>query len=225
MNSIPVSTIELHPEGQPNASVSWMHGLGADGNDFVPIVPELRLPASLKIRFVFPNAPVQPVTLNGGTPMRAWYDIVDLTFDRRADETGVRASQQKILALIEREHARGIAYERIVLAGFSQGGVIALQTGLRHPQKLGGVIALSTYLACADTLAAEATTANKGTRVLMVHGTRDAVIPLAVAQRSQETLTAHGYNVSWKTYPMEHSVCAEEVGDISKYLREVLTEP
>lgn len=222
MNCIPVSTIELHPEGEANAAVIWMHGLGADGNDFVPIVPELRLPEALKIRFIFPNAPVQPVTLNAGVRMRAWYDISSLDFDRRADEAGIRASQQKILALIEREHARGLAYARIVLAGFSQGGVIALQTGLRCGHKLGGVIALSTYLACGDTLHSEGTPANKDTRVLMIHGTRDGVIPVSVAQRSHEALVSAGYNVLWKTYPMEHSVCAEEVGDIARFLREVL---
>jgi phospholipase/carboxylesterase len=223
MNSLPVSTIELHPQGDADATVIWMHGLGADGNDFVPIVPELRLPDALKVRFIFPNAPVQPVTINGGAAMRAWYDISSPDFERRADEAGVRASQSKIAALIEREHARGIAYERIVLAGFSQGGVIALQTGLRFPHRLGGVMALSTYLACGDTLASEGTKANKDTRVLMIHGARDGVIPLSVAQKSQAALSAAGYTVQWKTYPMEHSVCAEEVGDIARFLRDVLS--
>jgi phospholipase/carboxylesterase len=222
MNAIPVSTIELNPEGEANAAVIWLHGLGADGNDFVPIVPELRLPATLKIRFVFPNAPVQPVTLNGGASMRAWYDIVSLDFKNRGDEKGIRASQAMIDTLIAREHARGLAHARIVLAGFSQGGVIALQTGLRHAQKLGGVIALSTYLSCQDSLTAEATSANQSTKILMVHGMRDAVIPVSVAEQSQQVLKAAGYDVQWKTYPMEHSVCAEEVGDIARFLREVL---
>jgi phospholipase/carboxylesterase len=222
MNSIPVSTIELHPAGEANATVIWMHGLGADGNDFVPIVPELRLPDSLKVRFIFPNATERPVTINGGATMRAWYDIASADFGKRADEAGVRQSQGQISQLIAREIARGIPAKRIVLAGFSQGGVIALQTGLRHAERLGGVMALSTYLACADSLAAEGTAANKDIPILMVHGTRDGVIALKVAEDSHAKLTAEGYKVDWKTYPMEHSVCAEEVGVIAKFLRDVL---
>ncbi len=220
--NLPLSTIELNPEGVANASVIWMHGLGADGNDFVSLVPELRLPSALKIRFIFPNARMQPVTLNGGATMRAWYDIATLDFDRRADEAGVRASQAMILQLIARENARGIATHRIVLAGFSQGGVIALQTALRHAEQLAGVLALSTYLSCQDSLASEGTAANKATPILMIHGTRDGVIPVAIAEKSKATLTSAGYAVSWKTYPMEHSVCAEEVGDIARFLRERL---
>jgi phospholipase/carboxylesterase len=222
MNSIPVSTIELHPAGEANATVIWMHGLGADGNDFVPIVPELRLPASLAVRFIFPNATERPVTINGGATMRAWYDIANTDFGKRADEAGVRRSQGQISQLIAREIARGIPAKRIVLAGFSQGGVIALQTGLRHTERLGGIMALSTYLACGDSLAAEGAVANKDIPILMVHGTRDGVIGLKVAEDSHATLKQAGYKVDWKTYPMEHSVCAEEVGVIAKFLREVL---
>ncbi len=219
MNSIPVSTIELHPEGEATATVIWMHGLGADGNDFVPIVPELKLPAALKVRFIFPNAQMRAVTINGGAVMRAWYDIASVDFERRADEAGVRQSAAQIDQLIVREIARGIPAKRIVLAGFSQGGVIALQAGLRYPERLGGIMALSTYLACGDTLATEGAAANKDIPIMMVHGTRDGVIALKVAEGSHQKLRDAGYHVDWKTYPMEHSVCAEEVGEIAKFLR------
>ncbi len=223
MNTLPLSTIELHPEGEATATVIWMHGLGADGNDFVPIVPELRLPAALKVRFIFPNGPMRPVTINGGATMRAWYDIASADFERRADEAGVRDSQQRINQLIAREVERGIAHKRIVLAGFSQGGVVALQTGLRHPQRLGGIMALSTYLALGDSLNKEASAANKDIPIFMAHGTRDGVIAMSIAEKSRHTLTAAGYKVQWQSYPMEHSVSAEEVGAIAKFLRDVLT--
>jgi phospholipase/carboxylesterase len=215
----PLTTIELNPVGQPKASVIWMHGLGADANDFVPVVPELRLPDSLTIRYVFPNAPKQAVTINGGAVMQAWYDITGNDLARRTDENGVRASQALIGQLIEREHALGVPYERIFLAGFSQGGVIALQTGLRYPKKLGGILALSTYLACVETLASEGTAANKATKILMVHGTGDQVIALDRAEKSRELLQQNGYAVQWQTYPMQHSVCAEEIGLISRFFK------
>jgi phospholipase/carboxylesterase len=223
MNSIPLSTIELHPAGEANATVIWMHGLGADGNDFVPIVPELRLPAALKVRFVFPNALERPVTVNGGANMRAWYDIAEMgNIERKPDEASIRDSQMRINKLIEREIARGIPAKRIVLAGFSQGGVIALQTGLRYGERLGGILALSTYLALGETLNKEGSVANKDIPIFMAHGIRDAVIGLPIAEKSKHTLTAAGYKVQWQTYPMEHSVSAEEVGAITKFLREVL---
>jgi phospholipase/carboxylesterase len=222
MNTLPLSTIELHPEGEANACVIWMHGLGADGNDFVPIVPELRLPAAIKARFIFPNALVRPVTVNGGASMRAWYDIALLNdLERKPDEASIRDSQKRIEQLIAREIARGIPAKKIVLAGFSQGGVVALQTGLRFGQRLGGIMALSTYLALGDSLDKEGSAANKDIPIFMAHGTRDGVIALALAEKSKHALDAAGYKVQWQTYPMEHSVSAEEVGAIAKFLREV----
>ncbi len=223
MNTLPLSTIELHPEGEANACVIWMHGLGADGNDFVPIVPELRLPSTIKARFIFPNALVRPVTINGGASMRAWYDIAEMgNVERKPDEANIRDSQARVEKLIAREMARGISAKKIVLAGFSQGGVIALQTGLRYGERLGGIMALSTYLALGETLNKEGSIANKDIPIFMAHGIRDAVIGLPIAEKSKHTLTAAGYKVQWQTYPMEHSVSAEEVGAIAKFLRDVL---
>ncbi len=191
-----------------------MHGLGADGNDFVPIVNELELGGTPAIRFVFPHAPMRPVTINNGFVMRAWYDVSfgDLEGQsRRADEKGVRESQAQITALIEREAKRGVAAEHLVLAGFSQGGAIALQTGLRHPQKLAGVMALSTYLPLADSLLQEAAPANKATPIFMAHGTYDPLVPLMMGAGSMTLLTGLGYAVEWRQYPMPHSVCPEEI--------------
>ena len=215
-----LDAIEIETAKNPTASVIWMHGLGADGNDFAPIIPALQLPKSA-IRFVFPHAPVQPVTINGGMRMRAWYDISDGTI-RREDEGGVRASQKLIEALIAREKERGTAAERLVLAGFSQGGAIALQTGLRHPQRIAGVMALSTYLPIADKFAAEASAQNRDTPIFMAHGSYDPVIPLTRAEQSRGILQSLGYAVEWREYPMPHSVCPEEVVDISSWLRKVL---
>jgi len=220
-----LETIEIETAPNPTAAVIWMHGLGADGNDFAPIVPELRIANAPAIRFVFPHAPMMPVTINNGYVMRAWYDVSfgDLEGKtRQADEKGVRASQAAIEQLIARETARGIAAEKIVVAGFSQGGAIALQTGLRHTDKLAGIMALSTYLPLAQTLAAEAAPANRSIPVFYAHGTHDAVIPMAMAQASRETLQAAGYTVEWHDYPMQHSVCIEEIGDISRWLSHVL---
>jgi phospholipase/carboxylesterase len=199
-----------------------MHGLGADGNDFVPLVPELGLPRAHGVRFVFPNAPTMPVTINGGYVMRAWYDIASAEIDKRADEAGVRRSQAAIAELIAGQTANGVAPDRIVLAGFSQGGVIALQTGLRYPHRLAGVIALSTYLACGGTLGAEASTANRDLPVFMAHGAMDPVIPLSLAKLSKAQLETHGYKIEWHEYGMPHSVCAEEVEAISVFLKRVL---
>lgn len=215
--------ITLDPPSPATACVIWMHGLGADGNDFVPIVPELNLPRDHGVRFVFPNAPTIPVTINGGYVMRAWYDIVSAELDKRADEAGVRRSQALIAELIAEQQRQGIAADRIVLAGFSQGGVIAVQTGLRHPERLAGIMALSTYLACADTLGAEATQANRDVPVFMVHGSVDPVIPVQLAKLSKARLETHGYRVEWHEYGMPHSVCAEEVSDISAWLKRVLS--
>jgi phospholipase/carboxylesterase len=220
-----LEAIEIETAPNPAAAVIWLHGLGADGNDFAPIVPELRLAGAPAIRFVFPHAPTMPVTINNGYVMRAWYDVSfgDLEgTTRRADEAGVRASQARVDQLIEREMARGIAARQIVVAGFSQGGAIALQTGLRHPQRIAGIMALSTYLPLADRLEAEAAAANRDVPIFYAHGTHDPVIPLAMATASHEKLVASGYAVEWHEYPMQHSVCGEEVAAISTWLTRVL---
>jgi len=220
-----LETIEIETGKNPSASVIWMHGLGADGNDFAPIVNELELDGTPAIRFVFPHAPMRPVTINNGYVMRAWYDVSfgDLEGKSRlADERGVRESQAQIAALIEREAKRGVAPENIVLAGFSQGGAIALQTGLRHPRKLADVMALSTYLPLADSLPQEAAPANKATPIFMAHGTYDPVVPLMMGAGSMTLLTGLGYAVAWRQYPMPHSVCPEEIQDIGAWLRRVL---
>ena len=202
-----------------------MHGLGADGNDFAPIVPELELGGLPAIRFVFPHAPMRPVTINNGYVMRAWYDVSfgDLEGkSRKADETGVRESQAAIGALIARENGRGVASRKIIVAGFSQGGAVALQCGLRHPERLAGVMALSTYLPLADSLPAEAAAANRDVPVFFAHGTQDPVIPLAMATQSRDTLLRLGYAVEWHEYPMPHSVCVPEIADLSAWLRGAL---
>jgi phospholipase/carboxylesterase len=216
-----LEAIELETGPQPSASVLWLHGLGADGTDFVPVVDALDLPAR-PIRFVFPHAPMRAVTINQGYVMRAWYDIVSTDLERRADERGVRESQQLVEGLIERERGRGVAAERIVLAGFSQGGAIALQTGLRHAERLGGIMALSCYVPLAATVEAERTAASGAVPIFMAHGTHDPVIPLRLARESRDLLRAAGYDVSWHEYPMEHSVSPEEVEAIGAWLRRVL---
>ena len=214
----PLELVELATGPNPSGTVIWMHGLGADGWDFVPIVRELPLPDGLQLRFIFPHAPVRPVTINNGVSMRAWYDISQMDLARVPDEGGIRESQASIEQLLAREVARGVDASRIVLAGFSQGGVIALQTGLRHAQKLGGIVALSTYLALENSLDAEGAPANRRTPILMVHGNQDPVIPLELADASQRALVARGYDVEWQTYPMPHAVCAEEVEVIGDFL-------
>ena len=220
-----LETIEIVSAPNPTAAVIWLHGLGADGNDFAPIVPELRLDGAPAIRFIFPHAPMMPVTINNGHVMRAWYDVSfgDLEgATRRADEQGVRASQAAIEQLLARENARGVAAKNIVIAGFSQGGAIALQTGLRYPEPLAGIMALSTYLPLADSLATEAAAANKDVPIFYAHGTHDPVIALAMATASRDKLAKSGYAVAWHEYPMQHSVCAEEIAAISAWLQEVL---
>jgi phospholipase/carboxylesterase len=210
--------IELCTGPDPKGTVIWMHGLGADGWDFVTIVRELQLPEDLPLRFIFPHAPTRPVTINNGYVMRAWYDIAMMELQRLPDERGIRESQKQIEELLDREYSRGIASDKIVLAGFSQGGAIALQTGLRHAKPLGGILALSTYLTLGDSLAAEASPANKEIPILMVHGSEDPVVPMALAEQSRDTLKQHGYGVRWLDYPMPHSVCMEEVVAISEWL-------
>src|SRR6266853_5495600 len=215
-----LDAIEIETGKNPTASVIWLHGLGADGNDFAPIVPELRLPKA-GIRFVFPHAPVRPVTINAGMRMRAWYDIADGA-NRREDERGVRASQVLIEALIAREKERGTKAGRLVLAGFSQGGAIALHAGLRDPERIAGIMALSTYVPVGEKLSAEASTANRRVPIFMAHGTYDPVIPLDRAEQSRGLLESLGYAVEWREYGMPHSVCPEELADIGAWLGKVL---
>ena len=217
-----LEALEVETGPAPRAAVIWLHGLGADGHDFVPIVPELQLPASLPVRFVFPHAPRRPVSINGGAVMRAWYDIVEVGGAWREEAEGVRDAGRRVAALVEREMGRGIAADRLALAGFSQGGAIALHAGLRHPEALAGVLALSCALPLADTVAAEASPANRGVPILMAHGTQDPLIPLARARRSRDRLVELGYAVDWREYAMPHSVCVEEIGDIAAWLRRVL---
>jgi len=215
--STPLETIEVESAVTPDSAVIWLHGLGADGHDFEPVVPELRLPPALGVRFVFPHAPVRPVTLNMGMRMRAWYDIYQLGGGRE-DAEGIRASQALAEALIARERGRGIEPGRIVLAGFSQGGAIALHAGLRYAERLAGILALSTYLPLAGTLEGEASRANRTVPVFMAHGRFDEVIPIDRAQQSRARLEQAGYPVRWREYAMPHSVCGEEIADIAEWL-------
>jgi phospholipase/carboxylesterase len=213
-----LETLELETGPSPKAAVIWLHGLGADGHDFEPIVPELDLPDALAVRFVFPHAPMQPVTINGGMVMRAWYDVRHDAGARREDEPGVRASQQRIEALIAREKARGVPASRLVLAGFSQGGAMALHTGVRHGERLAGIMALSCFLPLADRVAAEGSATNRDVPIFLAHGTHDPVIPLARARQAHEALTRLGYPVEWHEYPMPHAVCDAEIRDIGAWL-------
>ncbi len=223
MTAASLETIQIETAPNPTASVIWMHGLGADGSDFVPIVRELDLSGCPPIRFVFPHAQTMPVTINGGYVMRSWYDILlgdDLV--KREDEAGLRKSQAAIEQLIDQEKARGIAAGRIVLAGFSQGCAMTLQTGLRHPEQLAGLLCLSGYLPLANALADEAHPTNRGTPIFMAHGRTDPVIPMDRAQRSRDLLQAQGYQVEWHEYMMQHAVCAEEIDDVSVWFKRVL---
>ena len=215
-----LQAIELTTGHNPVGTVIWMHGLGADGNDFVPVVKELGLPDSLPLRFIFPHAPMRPVTINAGYVMRAWYDIIEISsVERKVDEAGIRESQGAINAFIEREVTRGVAANHIVLAGFSQGGAIALQTALRHQQGLAGILALSTYLPLAASLEAEAGSANRAIPIFMAHGEQDTVIPISIAENSYKELGRHGYHVEWHEYPMPHSVSIEEITAIGVWLK------
>jgi phospholipase/carboxylesterase len=216
-----LEAVEIETAPSPRHAVLWMHGLGADGYDFVDIVPALGL-RDLPVRFVFPHAPMRPVTINRGMVMRAWYDVSNDVGVRREDETGVRASQAQLEALIAREKARGIPADRIVLAGFSQGGAMALHTGLRHPETLAGIMALSCFLPLAHLVAGEASAANRATPFFMAHGIQDPLIPLARARSARDALGALGYRVEWHEYPMPHSVSDAEVLDIAAWLGRVL---
>jgi phospholipase/carboxylesterase len=215
--------VELETGPQPAAAVLWLHGLGADGHDFVPIVPELGLAGA--VRFVFPHAPRRPVTINDGLVMRAWYDVLALEGPRREDEAGIRESARRVEALIARERERGIAPGRLVLAGFSQGGAMALQVGLRHPAPLGGLVALSAYLPLAGVVPAEASAAGRRARVFLAHGTGDPLIPLARARATRAALEALGCTVEYHEYPMAHAVCEAEIRQLGAWLADRLAGP
>lgn len=213
--------IEVETRAAPRYAVIWLHGLGADGSDFAPIVPQLRLDENIGVRFIFPHAPDMPVTCNGGYVMPAWYDIYSLEpASRRVDEAGVEHSREAIRRLIARENARGIPSERIFLAGFSQGGAIAYTTALTHPEALAGIIALSTYIPVPDLIAREMSVANRTIPILAAHGTEDDVVSPELGLKAREFLTAQGYGVEWHEYPMPHSVCLPEIADIGRWLRE-----
>jgi phospholipase/carboxylesterase len=214
--------VELESAPNPSAAVIWLHGLGADGHDFAGMVPELDLSNCPPIRFVFPHAPSMPVTVNGGYVMPAWYDILGPNLVSQQDAAGIQASARAIVALIAHEVARGIPAERIVLAGFSQGCAMALHTGLRLPQRLAGIMALSGYLPLADRLAAERHAANARTPVFMAHGTQDPVVALARGEASRDALATLGQPVQWHSYPMPHSLHPREIADISAFLAQVL---
>ena len=218
-----LETLERQSGPAPVASIIVLHGLGADGNDFVPIARELDLSAVGAVRFVFPHAPVRPVTLNGGMAMRAWYDILGADLARREDEPGLRASMAEVQALVDREAARGIPPARTVLMGFSQGCAMALLTGLRAPQRLAGVVGLSGYLPLAASTAAERSAANAGVPLFLAHGRFDPMVTLARGTASRDALAALGYAISWHDYPMEHSVCPAEIADLNAWLVKVLT--
>lgn len=212
--------IEMETRENPDSSVIWLHGLGADGNDFAPIVDQLELPATLAVRFIFPHAPSIPVTVNGGFIMPAWYDIFAMEIDRKVDQAGVLTSAKAIDGFIERELARGIASKRLILAGFSQGGAVAYHLALSHRTPLGGLLAMSTYLATADILSFSP--ANKEIPIKLQHGTDDPVVPEALGRKAAARLTQEGYQVSYQSYPMEHSVCPEQINDISQWLQTIL---
>jgi phospholipase/carboxylesterase len=214
----PLPAVELEPASPARFAVIWLHGLGADGHDFPPIVPELGLDPGLAIRWVFPHAPAIPVTINGGLVMPAWYDIRALDLERRHDEEGIRRSAAQVVALVEREVERGVPSERIVLAGFSQGGAIATHVALRHPEPLAGLVGLSTYLVLADELERERSAANQRIPIFQAHGTLDPMVVYERGRSSRDRLRALGYEVEWHEFPMEHQVCLEEIEALGRWL-------
>ncbi|RYG08764.1 MAG: carboxylesterase [Burkholderiales bacterium] len=220
-----LETIQIETGPAPSATVIVLHGLGADGNDFVPIARELALDTVGPVRFVFPHAPVMPVTINNGYPMRAWYDILEADLARREDEAGLRKSLGAVEALLRRETERGIAASRTVLAGFSQGCAMALLAGLRHGERLAGIAGLSGYLPLAGSTAAERSAANAHTPIFLAHGQQDGVVDMQRGKASRDALQALGYEVQWHDYPMAHSVCMEEVADLNRWLLKVLARP
>lgn len=218
--SVSNNSIVVAPSTQATGSVIWLHGLGADGNDFVPLVSELNLSNNLPLRFVFPHAPLRPVTINNGYVMRAWFDIYSMKLDQRIDEEGIANSIELVHQLIENEQKCGILSENIILAGFSQGAVMALRTGLHYPKPLAGILALSGFLP-AEQMAAESNKANRATPIFIAHGSQDRVVPFILGEDTANALKTLHYPVTWKSYPIPHSVCAEEVSDIAKWLKEV----
>jgi len=220
---MPLPCVETETRPQPRHTILWLHGLGADGNDFAPIVPELVGPTWPAVRFVFPHAPVRPVTVNGGMPMRAWYDIAGMDISQREDAAGVRASVGEVEALIAREAERGIPAERVILAGFSQGGAITLAAGLGHAQRLAGMVVLSSYLPLADSVMAARHAANAATPIFQGHGSYDPVVPEALGKLARDRLAAQGYAVDWHSYPMAHQVCMEEIVDLRAWIGARLT--
>ncbi|MGB5426585.1 MAG: alpha/beta fold hydrolase [Gammaproteobacteria bacterium] len=224
MNKPTLDAVEINPPGSPRACIIWLHGLGADGHDFEPLIPQLGLVDALGVRVVLPHAPHRPVTINNGMVMPAWYDIRAADFSRGEDSEGIRESEQQLQALIKREVDNGIPPGKIVLAGFSQGGAIVLHTGLRYPQPLAGILALSSYLPLADTLAAEAAAANSTVPIMMAHGTQDPVVPVMLALQSRDRLVQLGYRVNWYSYPMSHALCPEELVELRDWLQRRLGE-
>ena len=218
MSEALLDAVEINPAGTPRACIIWLHGLGADGHDFEPLIPQLGVVETQGVRVVLPHAPRRPVTINGGMVMPAWYDILAPDFTRGQDVSGIRESEQQLQALIRREIDAGIPAEKILLAGFSQGGAIVLHTGLRYPQPLAGILALSTYLPLVDSLAGEAAAANRSVPLMMAHGTEDPVVPVSQAMQSRNELQQRGYSVEWHSYPMQHAVCPDEVRDIRDWL-------
>ena len=214
--------IEINPDAHPSAVVIWLHGLGADGHDFEPIVPQLQLPDGLPVRFIFPHAPMRPVTINSGMVMRAWFDVLGMEPEHQIDAGSFAESVDSVEALVEREIERGIPPERIVLAGFSQGGAVALHTGSRFGERLAGILALSCYLPTVDTLKSERSDANRSVPIMMAHGIADPVISMPRAIVTREDLSALGYEICWHEYPMQHAVCAEEIEAIRSWLLEIL---
>ena len=222
MNLPALPFVEVNPLTTPKAVVIWLHGLGDSGNGFAPIVPELKLPEELAIRFIFPHAPVRPVTINNGMKMRAWYDITSLDFNNRADSKGVLESAAMVEQLIESEIAKGIPAEKVILAGFSQGGVIALHLGTRIARKLAGIMSLSSYMSEPEKLMNEAHDANKNTPVFVAHGQHDDVVPVIMGNAARQVLQSNHYPVEWHDYPMQHNVCVQELKDISAWLQRCL---
>jgi phospholipase/carboxylesterase len=227
MSDAPLPTIEIEPEDPADAAVIWLHGLGADGQDFVPAVPHLGLPPAHRTRFVFPTAEAIPVTINAGMVMPAWYDIrdLDLGAEGRSDGEGLRRSVERVRALVAREVERGIAPERIVVAGFSQGGAVAVELVLTHRERLAGLVALSTYLVDPERLEAHRSEANADLTVLQCHGTFDPMVPVSFGEAARDRLQGMGYDVVWRAYPMQHEVCLEELDVIGRYLRTQLAAP
>ena len=218
MTTAPLDAVEINPPQAPRACLIWLHGLGADGHDFEPLIPELRLVEEFGVRVILPHAPLRPVTINGGMVMRAWYDVVSADFGSAEDAAGIRQSERQLLALIAREVANGIPEERMVLAGFSQGGALVLHTGVRYPRPFAGILALSCYLPLAASLASEHSQASLGAPIMMAHGLADPLIPLALAEQSRDRLRRTGYTVDWHSYPMPHAVYPQEIRDLREWL-------